>query len=150
VRFGLSPVEHQFYDMVMKLMKIILTMRATNAISERSFSALRCMYLIIASADYTSIATNLRFGLNSRKQCVQIPVINDMVPETQEYFQVKVAMTIPLPGIVLTPDTATIVINDDDGKCELTLAVLSSTVTLHYSAKVKFTCLFSSDSDFGI
>ena len=76
------------------------------------------MYLIIASADYTSIATNLRFGLNSRNQCVLIPVINDMVSETQEYFQVKVAMATPLPGIVLTPDTATIVINDDDGKCE--------------------------------
>ena len=45
VRFfqTLSPVEHQFYDMVMKLMKIILTMPATNAISERSFSALRRM-----------------------------------------------------------------------------------------------------------
>ena len=39
----LSPVEHQFYDMVMKLTKIILTMPATNAISERSFSALRRM-----------------------------------------------------------------------------------------------------------
>ena len=108
------------------------------------------MYLIIASADYTSIATNLRFGLNSRKQCVQIPVINDMVPETQEYFQVKVAMTTPLPGFALTPDTATIVINDDDGKCELTLTVLSCTVTLYCSAEVKFMCIFSSDSDFGI
>ena len=45
VRFfqTLSPVEHQFYDMVMKLMKIILTMPATNAISERSSSALRRM-----------------------------------------------------------------------------------------------------------
>ena len=45
VRFfrTLSPVEHQFYDMVMKLTKIILTMPATNAISKRSFSALRCM-----------------------------------------------------------------------------------------------------------
>ena len=45
VRFfsALSPVECQFYDMVMKLMKIILTMPATNAISERSFSALRHM-----------------------------------------------------------------------------------------------------------
>jgi len=42
VRFcqTLSPVEHQFY-MVMKLLEIILIMPATNAISERSFSALR-------------------------------------------------------------------------------------------------------------
>jgi len=109
------------------------------------------MYLInIASADYTSIATNLRFGLNSRDECVHIPVINDMVPETQEYFRVKLAMATPLPGIVLTADTATIVINDDDGKCELILTVLPCSVTLYCSAEVKFTCLFSSDSDFGI
>ena len=75
-----------------------------------------CMYLMIASADYTSSDTNLRFGLNNRNQCVQIPVINDMVPENQEYFRVKLAMTTPIPGIVLTPDTATIAINDDDGE----------------------------------
>ena len=45
VRFfqTLSPVEHQFYEMVMKLMKIILIMPATNAISESSFNALRRM-----------------------------------------------------------------------------------------------------------
>ena len=88
--------------------------------------------LIIASADYNSTTADLMFGPSSRKQCVLIPVINDMVLETQEYFQVKVAMTTPLPGIVLTADTATIVINDDDGKCELTLTVLSCTVTLYY------------------
>jgi len=33
----------ELLDMVMKLMKTILTMPATNAISERSFSALRRM-----------------------------------------------------------------------------------------------------------
>ena len=73
--------------------------------------------LIIASADYTNTTADLMFGPSSRNQCVLIPVINDMVPETLEQFRVKLAMTIPLPGIVLTPDTATIVINDDDGKC---------------------------------
>ena len=39
----LSPVERQFYDMVMSLTKIILIMPATNAISERSFSTHRRM-----------------------------------------------------------------------------------------------------------
>ena len=72
--------------------------------------------LLIVSADYANTTAVMRFGVSSGKQCVQIQVINDMVPETQEYFQVKVAMTIPLPGIVLTPDNATIVINDDDGE----------------------------------
>ena len=74
------------------------------------------MYLIIASADYISIATNLRFGLNRRKQCVLIPVINDVVPEVQESFRVMLTTTTPSPGIILTPDIATIVINSDDGK----------------------------------
>ena len=69
------------------------------------------------SADYANTTADLMFGPSSRNQCVLIPVINDMVPETLEQFRVKLAMTIPLPGIVLTPDTATIVINDDDGKC---------------------------------
>ena len=75
-----------------------------------------CVYFIIASADYTSIATNLRFGLNRRKQCVLIPVIDDMVPEVQESFRVILTTTTPSPGIVLTPDSATIIINSDDGK----------------------------------
>ena len=81
---------------------------------------------------------------------MQIPVINDMVPENQEYFRVKLAMAPPLPGVVLTPDIVIVFINDDDDKCELTLTVLSRTVTLYYSDEVKFMCLLSSDSDFGI
>ena len=72
--------------------------------------------LIIASADYTNTTADLMFGPSSRNQCVLIPVINDMFPENQEYFRVKLAMTTPLPGIVITPGTATIVINDDDGE----------------------------------
>jgi len=60
--------------------------------------------------------TNLRFGLNSRKQCVLIPVINDMVPEVHESFRVMLTTTTPLPGIILTPDSATIFIDSDDGK----------------------------------
>ena len=72
--------------------------------------------LMTVSADYANTTTDLRFIPSSRKQCVQIPVINDMVPETPEQFRVQLAMVTPLPGIVLTPDVATIVINDDDGE----------------------------------
>ena len=56
------------------------------------------------------------FGPSSRKRCVQIPVTNDMVPEVPEHFSVVLSMTTPLAGVVLTPDNATVVINDDDGK----------------------------------
>ena len=72
--------------------------------------------LVIVSADYTNTTADLRFGPSSRNRCVQIPVINDMVPEAPEHFRVMLAMATPLPGIVLTPHIATIVINDDDGK----------------------------------
>ena len=74
------------------------------------------MHLIIASADYTSTTTDLIFGPRNRKQCVLVPVINDMVPETPEQFRVELAMTTPLPGIVLTPDIAIVAIRDDDGE----------------------------------
>ena len=46
-----------------------------------------------------------------------IPVFNDVVPEVPEYFSVVLSMTTPLAGVILTPDNATVVINDDDGEC---------------------------------
>ena len=74
------------------------------------------MGLPIVSADYANTTADLRFGPSIRTQCVLIPLINDVVLEAPKQFRVKLDMVTPLPGIVLTPDTATIVINDDDGK----------------------------------
>ena len=71
---------------------------------------------MVASADYASTIADLRFGPSTISQCVPIPVINDMVPEVPEHFTVMLAMTTPLPGIVLTPDSTTVTIHDDDGK----------------------------------
>ena len=71
---------------------------------------------MLASADYVSITSDLTFGPSSRKQCVLIPVLNDMVPEVPEHFSVVLSMTTPLAGVILTPDNATVVINDDDGE----------------------------------
>ena len=45
-----------------------------------------------------------------------IPVTNDMVPEVPEHFGIMLSMTTPLAGVILTPNNATVVINDDDGK----------------------------------
>ena len=70
----------------------------------------------IASADYVSSTVDLMFGLSNNKRCVLIPVINDMVPEVSECFSVMLSMTTPLAGVVLTPDSATVVISDDDGE----------------------------------
>ena len=46
-----------------------------------------------------------------------ISVINDTVPEVPEHFSVVLSMTAPQAGVILTPDNATVVINDDDGEC---------------------------------
>ena len=70
-------------------------------------------YFTIASADYTSKSIDLMFGPSTGKQCVLIPVLNDMVPEVPEHFSVVLSMTTPLAGVILTPDNATVVINDD-------------------------------------
>ena len=57
------------------------------------------------------------FGPSSKKQCMLISALNDTVPEVPEHFSVVLSMTTPLAGVILTPDTATVVINDDDGEC---------------------------------
>jgi len=67
-------------------------------------------------ADYANTTADLRFGPSSGNHCVLIPVINDMVPEVPEHFRVVLAMTTPLPGIVLNPDSTTVDVHDDDGK----------------------------------
>ena len=76
-----------------------------------------CTLFTIASADYTSKSVDLMFGSSNNKWCVVIPVLNDTVPEVPEHFSVMLSMTNPLAGVVLTPDNATVVINDDDGEC---------------------------------
>ena len=75
-----------------------------------------CTLFTIASADYTSKSVDLMFGSSNNKRCVVIPVLNDTVPEDPEHFSVVVSMTTPLAGVILTPDNATVVINDDDGE----------------------------------
>ena len=45
-----------------------------------------------------------------------ISVLNDTIPEVSEHFRVVLSMTTPLAGVILTPDNATVVINDDDGE----------------------------------
>ena len=72
------------------------------------------------------------FGPSSRKQCVQIPVTNDMVPEVPEHFSVVLSMTIPLAGVILTPENATVVISDDDGECSDSWRMLSKSDTMQY------------------
>ena len=80
--------------------------------------------LKIASVDYANTTADLRFGPSSRmrSRCVLIPVINDMVPEVPEQFSVVLAMATPLPNVALTPNSTTVAIHDDDGKCYVLIA----------------------------
>ena len=75
-----------------------------------------CTLFTIASADYTSKSVDLMFGSSNKKQCVLISILNDTVPEVPEHFRVVLSMTTPQAGVILTPDSATVVINDDDGE----------------------------------
>ena len=84
------------------------------------FSLLNCtvhfFFFTIASADYTSESIDLLFGSSNKKRCVLISVLNDTIPEVPEHFRVVLSMTTPLAGVILTPDSATVVISDNDGE----------------------------------
>ena len=45
---------------------------------------------------------------------MQIQVTNDTAPEAREHFSVVLSMTTPLAGVVLTPDSPTVVIECSD------------------------------------
>ena len=81
------------------------------------FTTHRIISFAIASADYVSSSVALMFGPSSKKQCMLISALNDTVPEVSEHFSVVLSMRTPLAGVILTPDTATVVISDDDGEC---------------------------------
>lgn len=47
-------------------------------------------------------------------QCVNIQVVNDSILELNETF--AISLEVSSPGVVLENNTATVVIEDDDGK----------------------------------
>ena len=66
-----------------------------------------------ASSDYHQLTVVLTFGESSERSCVQIMLVNDTALERPEYFM---AMLSTVEGVVtLVPDTAQILIRDDDG-----------------------------------
>ena len=64
-------------------------------------------------SDYHQLTVILTFGESSERSCVQIMLVNDTALERPEYFM---AMLSTVEGVVtLVPDTAQILIRDDDG-----------------------------------
>ena len=77
--------------------------------------------------DYQQVSVVLTFGEDLARSCVQIELVNDTVLERPEDFM---AVLSTVEGLVtLVPDSAQIVIRDDDGMLFLSYH-LSVSVTL--------------------
>ena len=87
-----------------------------------------------AGSDYQQLSVVLTFGEGLERSCVQIMLVNDTALERPEYFM---AVLSSVEGVVtLAPDTAQILIRDDDGTLILfySLSVFVMIfLTLHYS-----------------
>lgn len=67
-----------------------------------------------AGEDYQQLSVDLTFGEGSDRRCVQIELVNDTAFEGSEQFMTQLS-TVEMV-VTLTPDTARILIQDDDGE----------------------------------
>ena len=73
------------------------------------------MHLISpAGGDYTPLSTDLTFGNATVTKMVMIDILDDLLVESSEFF--NVTLTTTDPRITLEPDAATVTIEDVDGK----------------------------------
>ena len=56
------------------------------------------------------------FNTNNRRQCFNVAIVNDIVPERTESFTVTIRHDVPSPLIIVQPDEVNITILDDDCK----------------------------------
>ena len=71
-----------------------------------------------ANADYTPLPAGTQITINSNAQvCLDISILNDNEAESNEDF--TIVLTDPTNNVDLTvdPDTLTVTITDNDGKC---------------------------------
>ena len=69
-----------------------------------------------AGEDYQQLSVDLTFGEGSERRCVQIELVNDTVFEGPEQLMTRLSTVEAV--VTLIPDTATILIQDDDGEWE--------------------------------
>jgi len=67
-----------------------------------------------AGGDYTPLSTDLTFGNATVTKMVTIDILDDLLVESSEFFDVTLTTTDP--RITLEPDAATVTIEDVDGK----------------------------------
>ena len=77
--------------------------------------------LNIAGVDYTETNVDVMLNSDDSEQSITIPVLNDIVVESQEFFRVELTIASSQSRIQLGQDSATIVIEDDDSKFRVQL-----------------------------
>ena len=67
--------------------------------------------------DFASMTAQLTFQPSQADvpQCVDVPIQEDTVLETNEFFTVELSTTDPV--VILSPQSATVTIFDDDSEC---------------------------------
>jgi len=75
------------------------------------------MHLIsLAGGDYTPLTTDLTFGNATGARMVTIVILDDLLFEDSEFFNVTLTTTDPSVTLQLEPDAATVTIEDEDSK----------------------------------
>ena len=59
---------------------------------------------------------NSPFNSDTHRQCLNVEIVNDDVPEDAESFTVTISNSVPSPSITVEPAEATITILDRDRK----------------------------------
>ena len=72
------------------------------------------MYFIsTAGGEYTPLTTDLTFSSATAIQMVTVFILDDVLVEGSEFF--NVTLTTADPSVTLAPDAATVTIEDEDG-----------------------------------
>jgi hypothetical protein len=69
--------------------------------------------LTTAPGDYSEVTVQLSFDATTNRSCESIPIEDDDDFEPPENFTVIISS--PDPDVTVTPDTSTVVIDDNDG-----------------------------------
>ena len=74
-----------------------------------------CFIFHAAPEDYSDSGITIVFEPNaqSTQQCLSITILNDMISEMCEYFEVLLSTV--FPRVIISQSPTVIVINDDDG-----------------------------------
>ena len=71
----------------------------------------------LAEGDYTVVDfLNEPFNMNNRRQCFNVSIVNDNIPENAESFNVTIMNSVSTPLVIVEPADVIITILDRD--CE--------------------------------